>query len=217
MKEVVLALFSVLLLLAATTLPSVSVVHSGYVWHEGIGIYWNPDCTEVVFEIDWGLLPRGLSESVNLFVRNEGDFNVTLLDLTIMGWDPPNPARYIHLDSNFSGSLAPNQTVVVALTVSVDPDAELPISATFEIWGICSFEGPLSHSSIVILNVIRVSMLGDLNFDGKINIEDIVQVALAFGSLPGGTRWNFAADLNEDNAIDIMDLVMVALHFGETS
>jgi hypothetical protein len=55
---------------------------------------------------------------------------------------------------------------------------------------------------------------GDLNNDDKVNILDIVVVALAYGSLPGGFKWNFIADTNNDGAVNILDIVKVAINFG---
>lgn len=55
----------------------------------------------------------------------------------------------------------------------------------------------------------------DLNFDGKIDIDDLTIVALAFGSFPGHPRWNPSADVNKDGIVDITDLVLVATRFGE--
>jgi len=70
---------------------------------------------------------------------------------------------------------------------------------------------------------IYVAMLGDITADGKVDIFDIVIVALHFNHIPPndhlpGTSDYFAcfnADINNDGIIDIFDIVIVALHFGE--
>lgn len=54
----------------------------------------------------------------------------------------------------------------------------------------------------------------DLNFDGSVDILDILIVAKAFGAKPGDPNWNPIADVNKDNIVDIFDLVVVATHFG---
>lgn len=74
--------------------------------------------------------------------------------------------------------------------------------------------------------------LGDYPFkwqlptpDIKIDIKDIAQAAIAFGSYPGhrrigspgGSRWNMGvADINNDYKIDIKDIAMIARGFGWT-
>jgi len=60
-----------------------------------------------------------------------------------------------------------------------------------------------------------VKGVGDVNGDGKVNIIDIVIVALAFDSRPGDPDWNPIADLNRDDIVNIIDIVMVALHWEE--
>lgn len=64
-------------------------------------------------------------------------------------------------------------------------------------------------------NVIKVRMPGDINGDGKVNIEDLLLAAKAFNSYPGHPRWNYAADENEDNIINIVDFVSIAINFGK--
>jgi hypothetical protein len=71
---------------------------------------------------------------------------------------------------------------------------------------------------------IYVAMLGDITADGKVDIFDIVIVALHFNHIPPYDHWPpgtpdyfncFNADINNDGIIDIFDIVIVALHFGE--
>jgi len=57
---------------------------------------------------------------------------------------------------------------------------------------------------------------GDINRDGKVDIEDVAIAAKAFGSHPGHPRWNPVADQNEDGKIDIRDIALVAKNFGKT-
>jgi len=66
----------------------------------------------------------------------------------------------------------------------------------------------------VTSNVIfRVGGPWDINGDGKVNIIDIVIVALAFDSRPGDPKWNPKADLNGDGIVNIIDIVIVAVHW----
>lgn len=56
---------------------------------------------------------------------------------------------------------------------------------------------------------------GDINLDGKVDINDLVAVAQVFHSQFGGSNWNQAADVNSDGQINIFDLVLVARDFGK--
>lgn len=76
---------------------------------------------------------------------------------------------------------------------------------TFSVWG-----APVESIHFTI------GLAGDLNFDGIVDIKDMVLAAMAFGSYPGHPAWNPIADVNSDGTVDIKDLVAIALHFGET-
>lgn len=55
----------------------------------------------------------------------------------------------------------------------------------------------------------------DLNFDGKVDIFDIVQVGITFGSKAGEPEYNLEADVDASGEIDIFDCVKIAIKFGE--
>lgn len=58
---------------------------------------------------------------------------------------------------------------------------------------------------------------GDVNWNGKIDMEDINRIAAAYGSRPGSSKWDPECDLNGDGIIDIFDVATAARHFGETA
>lgn len=73
----------------------------------------------------------------------------------------------------------------------------------------------LSDMSWQLITVLsELETVVDLNGDGKVDIKDIVIVALAFGSFPGHPRWNEIADLNKDEKIDLKDVLFIARNFG---
>lgn len=59
-----------------------------------------------------------------------------------------------------------------------------------------------------------ISLFGDLNFDGRVDIGDIARVEAAFGSFPGHPRWDVFADVSKDGRVDILDLALVSSCFG---
>lgn len=61
-----------------------------------------------------------------------------------------------------------------------------------------------------------IMLEGDVNEDGKVDIEDLVIVGLAWATYPGHPKWNAIADLNDDGFIDIEDLATVGRNYGKT-
>lgn len=56
----------------------------------------------------------------------------------------------------------------------------------------------------------------DINYDWKIDVNDIVLCASSYGATYLDTHWNPDCDLAEPyGVIDILDVVTVASHYGE--
>ncbi len=85
----------------------------------------------------------------------------------------------------------------------------------------------LSMLAISIQPAETCVLAGDVNEDGRVDMEDIAIVAGALGSYgpgfvePGSLphpRWNAAADVSGgDNKVDFHDLVFVAMNYGKES
>jgi len=68
----------------------------------------------------------------------------------------------------------------------------------------------------LISTYTNTHMVGDLNGDGKVNLQDLVLLANAYGSKPGDSNWNPNADLAPPyGIISLTDLVTLALHYGQ--
>jgi parallel beta-helix repeat protein len=60
-------------------------------------------------------------------------------------------------------------------------------------------------------------ILGDINYDGAVNILDIVAIASIYGCKGEDLRWNPQADLAPPyGKIDLFDLVTCTSHYGQT-
>jgi len=63
---------------------------------------------------------------------------------------------------------------------------------------------------------VKVSLLGDINQDGIIDMTDLNTIKRAMPSTPSDARWNPECDLNIDNQINILDLVIASVNYGST-
>jgi len=79
-------------------------------------------------------------------------------------------------------------------------------------------------NNFLIDGIVSVRLVGDINGDGKVNIEDISIAAKAFGTFgpgflfpgsPPSPNWNPDADINGDNKIDVRDILLIANNFGK--
>jgi hypothetical protein len=69
----------------------------------------------------------------------------------------------------------------------------------------------------------RCGICGDINGDKVVNLQDLVLLALAYGTTPSSNKgigiclkcWNPNADLNKDNAVGLSDLVILANSYGK--
>lgn len=61
----------------------------------------------------------------------------------------------------------------------------------------------------------KITILGDINGDDKVDIRDIATAALAFGTYLNHPRWNPDADITRDLKVDIHDLALIAKNFGK--
>lgn len=68
---------------------------------------------------------------------------------------------------------------------------------------------------LLIEKVINITLLmGDINGDGKVDSEDLIIFAQAFGTSLGDSNYNEKCDLNGDGKIDAEDLLLLAQNFG---
>jgi len=63
--------------------------------------------------------------------------------------------------------------------------------------------------------VVVVTLIGDINCDGYVGIDDIFMVASHFAAEIGQPNYNPNCDINDDGYIGIDDIFTAASHFGE--
>lgn len=68
--------------------------------------------------------------------------------------------------------------------------------------------------NIYIDGWVTITILGDLNLDGVVNILDVVYVAIRFGTIRGDPIYHPNADINYDGVIDLVDLMILGSNYG---
>lgn len=63
---------------------------------------------------------------------------------------------------------------------------------------------------------IHGRLAGDLDGDGDVDFDDIVQIAMAYGSNLGDSNWNANADIDCDDDVDFDDVVTAAMNYGKS-
>jgi hypothetical protein len=140
---------------------------------------------------------QSYSANVSVTVSNHGNFPQTNLNV------------YLFCNT----TLLPTMYQIVEL----DPGAQETLNFTWNTTGFAKGNYSVSTYSHRI-GWVYVSMVGDVNGDGKVDGKDLGWVAWCFGSYPGAPppmSWNPNADINNDGKIDGKDLGIVAWHFGE--
>ena len=107
------------------SMPSPAPPNSGQSPSQTIafGLYWDQACTSAVSAISWGSLSAGSTQSLTIYVRNEGNVQITLYK-SFSNWNPANAADYITIGWDYSNQLlSPGSTLKVTLTAAVSSGA----------------------------------------------------------------------------------------------
>jgi hypothetical protein len=107
--------------------------------------------------------------------------------------------------------LCPDANTTQSFTLKVTERATYVVEAQIEpVFN----ETDTADNAMASQTPVKVKMLGDVNGDDKVDMQDIIQIVSAFGSRPLGPRWNAQADMNQDDRIDAKDVVVSILRFS---
>jgi hypothetical protein len=149
------------------------------------------------------VLDNGSATSVRSVIFNSGDFQ-----------------------ENFDVSLFCNSSLVETITMTLQAGNSASITfnwTTPSVIGNYSVEVTVSQvlgetdigDNALAYSPITISIKGDINADGTVNIIDISKTARAFLSTPDDSNWNPNVDMNEDGTINIIDVSITAKEFGK--
>jgi parallel beta-helix repeat protein len=62
---------------------------------------------------------------------------------------------------------------------------------------------------------LTITILGDIDGNFKVQLQDLVLLAQAYGSKPPDSNWNLYADIEGNGTVGLSDLVALAQHYGQ--
>ncbi len=101
---------------------------------------------------------------------------------------------------NFTGVFRPMHTGTYGLNVTVDSHNDVTESSE-------------TNNTLEKLDIM-VTVIGDTNGDGVVDLFDAGAVIAAWNAGPSSSNWNMKADINHDGVIDIFDTIRLSLHWG---
>jgi len=152
------------------------------------------------------VITPGCSANITVTVENQGEFtetfNVTLYANTTI------------IDTLLNTTLTSENSTTIAFTWNTTGVAKgnYTLSATATIV-------PGEKYNTLVEGWILVTIQGDTNGDGWVEMMDFWVLSQAYGSHPGDLDWNPNADIyswpDGDGIIEMMDFWVVSQHFGE--
>ncbi len=113
-----------------TTMTTIS--GNGSLKSLGIGVYWDPECTDSTSSLDWLLLEPGSSHDVTLYLKNEGNSALTL-SMATENWNPGSAPDYMTLTWNREGQqINPNEAIGSVITLAVSETVQGIDSFSFD-------------------------------------------------------------------------------------
>jgi hypothetical protein len=151
------------------------------------------------------IVGQGYTIRINTTIQNQGDYTETF-DITLYA----------------------NTTAIATQTVTLGSVSSTTLTFTWDTTGFAKGNYTISAYATPVLGEtdmadnrkedgwVVISIYCDVNGDGIVDISDILDTALAFGSTSGQPRWNPNCDLDDNGIVDISDILETALHYGET-
>ncbi len=146
---------------------------------------------------------RGLTCRINVTITNQGGLPGTF-NLSIYANGTSIASQIVGLNGGTSGILT-YQWNTTAFAIG-----KYTLSAyAWPVYG----ETDLANNALTS-GTVQITKKGDINADGKVNVLDLIIVAMALGATPSSPKWNPNADLNNDNIINVLDLILIASQLG---
>lgn len=192
--------------------------YGGFIGNKNLGTnvkyasdpFWGEKVAQYAFKIDYRINGRSISSlrEYNNYslVESNGSYNIIDDDKNVI---------YSSKREGAILALAEKDTIQIEGENYYKVNCELYSSESDECgkydW---SKKGYIKADKVTVKNEARKNsnkyILGDINYDEKVDISDISQLALKYNSIKSGLGWNSYRDLNKDEIIDIFDLIIIS-------
>lgn len=168
-----------------------------------------------VLQIDSLGCPSGIIVNQGFTLNVDVGYFLTTTNIAIQVYENGGPLLG-HTQDILSGS--GGKTYPFGLTAPSTPRVDWQLNIHLFYW-----DGEWIQSDVKSVHIIvndEPILIGDVNFDGKVDVKDVYKVALAYGSSlegpnPPGHSWDPNCDINVDNKVDVKDYYIVCKHYGE--
>ncbi len=124
-----------------------------------------------------------------------------------------------------------NYTVGTVNVPSLAPQASMNVSFVWNLNGwmngtshivsaqasLVPYEYNVTNNYLASPNKVYLKLLGDINGDGTVSLQDLILLAQAYGYKSGQPKYNPEADINGDGTVNLTDLVSLAQNYGKTT
>jgi hypothetical protein len=148
------------------------------------------------------IVGQGYTMNINVTVQNQGNYTETF-NVTTYANTTILETREITLESAVSTTLT--------FTWNTSGFVKGNYTLTAYAWPV---QGEEDTSNNLMTGTVTLTIPGDINGDGNVNLQDLVLLANAYGSSIGTVKWNANADINGNLTVDLSDLVILAKNYG---
>jgi len=125
--------FATGVLTSTLKISSRGMVNTGIIKTIGINAYLDSGCTQPVSSIDWGSLSPGSTKNFVIYLKNEGNVDITF-SISTENWSPASASNYISLSwSSYGVVISPGQVAEVTLTLQVSDSISGVTEFSFDI------------------------------------------------------------------------------------